>query len=30
MKIFNAHEEPFNKMAWDDMTFVRIIGKKKA
>lgn len=30
MKIFNAHEEPFNMVAWDDMTFIRIIAKRKA
>lgn len=25
----NAHEEPFNIIAWDDITFTRIIAKRK-
>ncbi len=28
-QIHNAHEEPFTKAAWDDMTFYRIIAKRK-
>ncbi|MDR2932639.1 MAG: class I SAM-dependent methyltransferase [Oscillospiraceae bacterium] len=27
--IFNAHEEPFNILAWDDITFTRIIARRK-
>ncbi len=29
IQIFNEHEEPFNRMAWDDMTFTRIIAQRK-
>lgn len=28
-RIFNAHEEPFNMLAWEDITFVRILAKRK-
>lgn len=29
IQIYNAHEEPFHKLAWDDITFTRIIAKRK-
>ena len=28
-QMFNAHEEPFNRIAWDDITFARIVAVKK-
>ena len=28
-QIHNTHEEPFTKLAWDDITFYRILAKRK-